>query len=69
MKREDFYGDTDKLLFDILQELKILNGKNVVKQEVEEENKQYPCKACGGAHENKGQMLACARKKKKEGAK
>ena len=65
MKRDDLYGDTDKLLFDILQELKLLNSK------LEVENKavpsSVPCKYCGGTHENTGQMLACARRKKKEG--
>lgn len=70
MKREDLYGDTDKLLFDILQELKKLNGG---KPEVKAAGLTagIPCKYCGGVHENKGQVMACAKKlkRKKEGAK
>jgi hypothetical protein len=65
MKREDMFGNVEILLFDILQELKKLNEPKQVK----EENNQYPCKACGGVHENIGQRMACAKKLKKDGAK
>jgi hypothetical protein len=64
MKREDMFGNVEILLFDILEELKKSNGSKKINEEI----KQYPCKACGGVHENKGQLLACARSKKKEGA-
>ena len=63
MERNDLYGDTDKLLFDILQELKKLNGGKAKATEAA----GIPCKYCGGTHENKGQIMACAKKKKREG--
>lgn len=74
MNREDCYLLEEKLLFDILQELKTLNAKLSPEiKKVKTENKavpsSVPCKYCGGTHENTGQMLACARKKKKEGMK
>lgn len=31
------------------------------------EDFKYPCKACGKGHDNKGQVMACHRKKLKEG--
>lgn len=64
MKREDLYGDTDKLLFDILQELKIMNGSKEVKEEI----KQNPPKAQSGVVKNKAKRKR-APIKKKEGAK
>ena len=82
MKHEDCYTTEEKLLFEILQELKELNSKfetspeikktetkPEIKAEIKTEYKAVPsgvpCKYCGGTHENKGQMLACARKRKK----
>jgi hypothetical protein len=69
MKREDMFGNVEILLFDILQELKKMNEPKEINKDIKEEIKQYPCKACGGVHENKGQLLSCARKYKKDGAK
>lgn len=82
MNREDFYGDTDKLLFDILQELKKLNepkektitsGYLVVDNiENKEVPKGIPCSYCNGTHENRQQMAGCASKQarlKKKGCK
>lgn len=84
MKREAMVDTTELLLFDILQELKAINAKLEAKPETElipeptlkvEPEKETDqkitasCKYCGGIHENKGQVLACAKKAKKEGAK
>jgi hypothetical protein len=71
MKREDLFDNVERLLFDILQELKKMNsGKEPeIKEEINVVSSGVPCKYCGGTHENKGQMLACARKLKKEGVK
>ena len=46
--------------------------RNVIQEgdkEPEKENVgfKYPCKSCGKGHDNKGQVMACHRKKKKEG--
>jgi hypothetical protein len=57
------YRDTDAILFDILLELIKLNDKfdnASVPQGV-------PCKYCNGTHDNRYQVAACAKKKKKEG--
>lgn len=64
MERSDFYGDTDKLLFDILQELKKLNEPKQIKDEI----KQSPPKAPSGVVQNKPRKKR-APNKKKEGAK
>jgi hypothetical protein len=60
----------EKILLAILEQAQEINAK----LQPQQKNIEYPvakgieCKYCGGTHENKGQMLACARKKKKEGA-
>jgi tRNA(Ile2) C34 agmatinyltransferase TiaS len=67
-------SEQEKLLFNIQELMKnilIKLNKEVSKPElikVEDENKpnQTLCKYCGGTHENKGQMLSCAKKNKKE---
>lgn len=41
---------------------KLLNGFN---REDKEESKGIPCKYCNGTHENKGQIMACAKKAKR----
>lgn len=60
-------NDDTKLLHDIRELLKEV--LIYLKPEIKEEIKLYPCKACGGQHENKGILLACARKHKKESEK
>jgi hypothetical protein len=60
-----------QLMYDIREEMrrsnelltKLLNGFNR-EEKVELVSKSIPCKFCGGTHENKGQLMACARKKK-----
>ena len=76
-KEECCFNTTEQLLYNIWQELKILNGNETeiekpVEQALEDttdtedtKDKQIPCKACGGTHENMGAMLACCRKNKK----
>jgi hypothetical protein len=63
-KRDSLVTNEEKLLFDIFQELKEINQKLTVRPVA----KGAECKYCGGTHENKGQVLACAKKKRKEGA-
>lgn len=58
-----------KLLYNI-QELLIeqneLLKKILPSEKVSEEiNDKIPCKYCGGEHDNKGQVMACAKKHKK----
>jgi len=59
IKKEDCVGQTNKLLFNIWQELKKTESK-AVKQEPK------PCQYCGKTHDNVGQRLACAKKNKKK---
>lgn len=61
----DVSASEQKLLYLMLLELKQINSK------LGSENKSVAvdCKYCGGTHENKGQVMACAKKHKKEGAK
>lgn len=60
-------NDNTKLLHDIRGLLKeVLFYLKPEEKNIETEINQYPCKACGGVHENKGQLLACAKKYKKE---
>lgn len=61
IKPESNMSLVEKLLYNIWQELK--ENKKVKETEI----KQYICKTCGIAYDNKGQMLSCARKHKKEG--
>jgi hypothetical protein len=77
MKRDSLISTEEKLLFDILQELKEINRKLPEPEPLRPiakatEEREIQCKYCGGSHDNKGQFLACARKhkkhKKKEGA-
>lgn len=50
--KNNIITETDKLLYNIWETL----------------NKdKIPCKYCGGYHENKGQLLACAKKHKNTG--
>lgn len=73
IKKEANFSREERLLYNIWQELVMLNSKQE-KQKVEvipieNENKaktSYKCKVCGTEHENKGQLLACAKKHKKE---
>jgi hypothetical protein len=70
MERKDVHGVTDTLLFDIYDELRKLNEKlTPIKEESKAVPTSVPCKYCGGTHDNKGQLMACARKSKREGAK
>jgi hypothetical protein len=80
IKESDHFDTTEKLLFNIWQELRILNGakkapaKQIPAKKLltKPQSDSEKCKYCGGTHENKGQFLACARKhstKKKEGTK
>jgi hypothetical protein len=68
MKREDLFDNVERLLFDILQELKTMNSGK--KPDIKEENKVVssgvPCKYCGGTHKNRQVVAACAKKSKKE---
>lgn len=114
LQKECNFSVTDKLLYDVLQEIKQIkqelnNIKGVfdnegIRKENNEERKQidgdnkrnesnedskddnlqnrkvdkaakvlevkkYTCKVCGKEHANKGQMLACLKKHKKEAKK
>lgn len=74
MEKHDYelnlMNDDVKLLYDIRDLMrqqnemlnKFLNGLN--REEAAE--KTYKCKVCGTNHENTGQLLACAKKHKKE---
>lgn len=57
---------TDKLLYNI-QEL--LKAQAVRQEPIEtvEPKKGFDCRFCGGQHESKPQIMACARLKKKAG--
>lgn len=52
---------TEKLLYNIMFQ------NNKIIELLSKGNKQI--RSCGGTHDNKGQQLACAKKKKKEGVK
>jgi hypothetical protein len=56
---------TDKLLFNI-QEL-LLAQRAQPEPIIEEIKVGLACKFCGGTHENKGLIMACARKNKRAG--
>jgi hypothetical protein len=68
IKETDVLGQTNKLLFNIWQELKN-RTIFIASQEAREEVKVVPlqniCPMCGKDHSNKGYALACARKHKK----
>ncbi|MDP4117668.1 MAG: hypothetical protein Q8873_00545 [Bacillota bacterium] len=64
-------NSTEKiLLYDIRQLLIEQNGllRSAISVSGAQENQieKIQCKYCGGEHDNKGQMMACARKHKKE---
>lgn len=67
MLREDLNTKTDILLWEILQELKKLNGQEPNEQP--SEGSKYTCKKCSFSTDNKGLLLAHYRDHKKEGAK
>ena len=78
IEENNIIGQTNKLLFDILEELKRLNDflmkNNIPKQDESEakevkENNVLTCKICGAKHDNKGKLMACYRKHKREGTK
>jgi hypothetical protein len=52
-----------QLMYDI-RELMRENNRLLAKL-AGQPKESVPCKYCGGTHENKGQILACAKKKKK----
>lgn len=66
IKEQDVLGQTNKLLFNIWQELK---NNPVMSQEKSKEVKttsaEVQCKYCGGTHRNRQSMAACAKKQKK----
>lgn len=74
VKRHELFKDTDKILYNIMLLLEEQNrlltaasaGDKSLPQ-VASETKSIQCKHCGGTHENKGQIMACAKKRKKEG--
>ena len=55
IKEKDIVTIEQKLLFNIWESLD-------KKANVKKSPKIYDCKYCGGTHENKGQLLACAKK-------
>lgn len=64
-----------KILWAIYQTLQEIKGRLPVPaaaeqttEEVKEKPVTYTCKVCGQTYDNKGSLLACARKHKKEGA-
>lgn len=57
IKEKNIVTIEQKLLFNIWESL---NPK-----EPKVETKTYQCKACGKTHDNKGQLMACAKKHKK----
>jgi hypothetical protein len=66
LKRESMVDTSEILLFDILQELKALNKKlEPTMAQEEQQSALLNCKHCGGYHENKGQLMNCAKKNKK----
>lgn len=58
IREKDIVSTEQKLLFNIWQSL---DGKAVTGQSP----RILDCKYCGGTHENKGQIMACAKKHKK----
>ena len=64
----DVATSEQKLLYMILQELKQINSKLNKEKPIEKKITAKACKYCGEIHENKGQIMACAKKHKKEGA-
>lgn len=78
IEENNIISQTNKLLFDILEELKRLNDflmkNNTPKQDESEakevkENNVLTCKICGAKHDNKGKLMVCYRKHKREGTK
>ncbi len=59
IKMKDIVTVEQKLLFNIWE---TLDSKAKAKQSP----KIIDCRFCGGTHENKGQLLACAKKHKKK---
>jgi hypothetical protein len=57
MKLENNFTREEKLLYQILEELRKLNNIPI----------DVKCKYCGGIHSNKGSELACAKKHKNGG--
>ncbi len=75
IKEQDILGQTNKLLFNIWQELKnnqipvisqeeLNKAKNEVK--ITPLSTEVQCKYCGGTHRNRQSMAACAKKRKGE---
>lgn len=71
IKEQDVLGQTNKILFNIWQELKSNQiSIPVVSQDKLTEVKTIPlstevqCKYCGGTHRNRQSMAACAKKMK-----
>ena len=64
-------SDTEKLLYNIWQELKQLNANKEENTSKEEDKRKdtFKCKVCDKEYENKGKLLACLKKHKKEDSK
>lgn len=66
-------NDAEKLLYDIRAELSRSNEilqailECVRPGEIKTDTPKYTCKVCGKTYDNKGKLLACARRHKKEG--
>ncbi|MFA4854189.1 MAG: hypothetical protein WC616_02430 [Candidatus Omnitrophota bacterium] len=65
LKRGQMLDHVELLLFDILQELKKLNKEEDPRPIAK--GAGLICKVCNTEHENKGKLMACYRKHKKEG--
>lgn len=65
LKREQMLDHVEILLFDILQELKKLNKEEAPRPIAKDTG--LICKICKTEHENKGKLMACYRKHKREG--
>jgi ribosomal protein L34E len=79
LKREQMFDNTEKLLFDILQELKAISlkinslktskpstpEKKTVKQEKKSYDTKKVCKYCGKVHDKPVDYMNCAREHKK----
>ena len=66
MKRESLITTEEKLLFDILQELKELNKKPQEAMCAVAKDTKLICKVCNKEHTTKGSLMACYKKHKKE---
>ena len=58
--KDNRFTASERLLYNIMIQnneiIRLLSRKKLIE-----------CSSCGGTHENRGQQLACAKKKKKEG--